>query len=345
MMNQSPRVQGQLQLAQEIQNRGRVQSQLALAAEINSRPNHDSRHPDNQPPLQRKLKEYQDKTKSTDMEELAGVLDGCVDAAKAIVDSNPMLTGVPKRTTGYLGTWVTCFEQFVSSGDIPDFFYARYGYAIETLATAAFLAEDHKGYKVNAQVTQGSTRPDLVISSGSDHIAWLDITSSASVGHILAKQGGGWKTRPYVAEILYEMPSPANFATSAKGKLTKEQQEKLKKADEARALRELQFDKGMKAMGLLLGNAYQKARDEKGEGLSKADVRDVTISVCKDKLNGLVDKGITPGLAAGVLAVIDSVEVTGQVDPGLSWAKWAFKNTTIRWSDGRALLWDYGKSL
>jgi len=59
----------------------------------------------------------------------------------------------------------------------------------------------------------------------------------------------------------------------------------------------------------------------------------------------LVDGGITPSLAAGVLGSIASIEVEDRVDTGLSWATWAFKSVGARWSEGRAVLWGYGKKL
>jgi hypothetical protein len=299
--------------------------------------------------IQRRVKEYQDETDDTDMEDLAGTLSGNVDTAKGIVDSNPLLTGVTNRDKGYLDAWVTVFTKFTKDkdGNVPEFFYARYGYAIETLATGMFMSADHKGYAVSTQVTQGSTRPDFVImnSKKSKEIAWLDVTSSASIGHIYNKQGGGWKTRPYVAEILYDMPNPTDFAKTAKGTLSEEQLNALKQADVSRAERELNFDKGMKAMGILLGEAYAAAREKKGDGLSKGDIKKVTVETVKKHLDKLVDNGITPKWAAGVLASIESIEVTGEINTGLSWANWAFKPGYADRGTGRALLSDFGKSL
>ena len=98
---------------------------------------------------------------------------------------------------GYLGTWVTAFNEFSTDTEENTFFYARYGYAIETLATGMFLAEGHAPYKVATQVTQGSTRPDFVIRDNTDtEVAWLDVTSADSQGHIHAKQGGGGRPGP-----------------------------------------------------------------------------------------------------------------------------------------------------
>lgn len=292
--------------------------------------------------VQREVKCFRDETGKVDMGTLAGNLNTCVTMAKTIVDANPLLQGVSNRGDGYLGAWVNCFNEYLSSGEIPAFFYARYGYAIETLATLFFKSQGHLGYKVENQETYGSTRPDFVIRSGSTDVAWLDITSSASAGHIFSKQGGGWNSRPYVAEILYDMPDPASFTVSAKGQLTIEQLEQLEKADKSRALRVQQFDIGMKKMSLLLGNAYAEAYAQKGSGLSRENVKEATRQTCKAHLDQFLDGGVKPQGYIGVLASIDFLEVTGEINTGVSWANWAFGSLGDQ-SLGRALLLSFGK--
>jgi hypothetical protein len=47
-------------------------------------------------------------------------------------------------------------------------------------------------------------------------VAWIDLTSESSKGHIFRKQGGAWKSRTYVAEACYEMPLPSTIAQGAK---------------------------------------------------------------------------------------------------------------------------------
>lgn len=291
---------------------------------------------------QRAVKCFVDKTGKKHMETLAGTLNSCVEAAKKIVDDNPLLQGVDNRESGYLGAWTTCFGEYLDSGEIPNFFYARYGYAIETLATLFFKAEDHLGYKVETQETYGATRPDFVIRNGMNDVAWIDITSAASKGHIFNKQGGGWSTKPYVAEVLYNMPSPEDFTVSAKAQLTPEQMALLEKADKSRALRVAQFDTGMKQMSLYLANAYAAAYAKKGGGLTKGDVQDVTKNVCKAYLDKFVDGGVKPAGYKGVLASIDALDVNGEISTGLSWAKWAFGDAGDQ-SLGRSLLLSLGK--
>ena len=106
---------------------------------------------------------------------------------------------------GYIGQWITAADTFFKNPSVaPPFIHARFGYAIETLACNN-LPEDFKGLTVHKQFTAGSTRPDLVLrdTETEEQIAWIDITAEASAGHIRGKDGGGWKTRPFVCEILY----------------------------------------------------------------------------------------------------------------------------------------------
>jgi hypothetical protein len=298
------------------------------------------------PPLatiaQRKILNFRD-TGNQDMRDLAAALDKCVATAKVIVDTNPLLQGVAGNDAGYLRAWVITFNAFLSdkNGNVPDFFYARYGYAIETLATLLFLTVDKKGYDIQSQVAQGSTRPDFVISKGNVHHAWLDITSSASAGHIQGKQGGKWSTCGYVSEILYDMPSPSDFAKSATGKLSKEQLEALGKADAARADQEAKFSVGMNKMAIIFANAFMEARAKKGSGLARSDVPVIVKAVCSAHLDKYIEGGVQLRHAAGVLGSIESIEIEGATNTGDSWAKWAFKS--IDYSTGRTLLYHFGK--
>ncbi|HYP41424.1 MAG TPA: hypothetical protein VEX13_13780 [Chloroflexia bacterium] len=295
--------------------------------------------------IQRRVEAYRDKTKDNDMPDLADQLSTHVDTAKDVVDKNPLLTNVSGKDKGYLKAWVIVFNKFTEDKNLPKFFYARYGYAIETLATRLMPA-DYKGYKVFTQVGQGSTRPDFVVRKAKSNVdvAWLDVTSSASVGHIYKKQGGGWNSRPYVAEILYDMPDPAAFATTAKGTLSIEQLKALQAADTSRAEKERHLDQGMREMALLLGEAYAARHEKKKDLLSEKDVREVTVDIARTHLNPFSDKAIPPRAAAGVLASIESLEVVESIDTGESWVKWANFKSVDR-AKGRELLEAYGKSL
>jgi len=294
--------------------------------------------------VQRYVLKHKDETKDDYIHKAAGYLDRDVQYAKEIIDTDPLLKSVKYGEGSYLDRWVKTFTEFTTTGEVPVFFFASYGYAVETLASPFFLGRNFDGYKVNDQVSHGHTRPDFVISRGGDEIAWLDITSSASQGHIFSKQGSGWKTRPYVAEILYEMPNPKNFAQTASGKLTEDQLKALNKAQEDQALRMFTFDRGMKKMALLLGEAYRKAYEEKGQ-LSKEEVKKITTDTCRLHLNGYVAGGVKPSWAAGVLASIIDIEVGGSISSGNDWARWAFTNTNIDRQSGRALLYQFGQSV
>lgn len=103
--------------------------------------------------------------------------------------------------------WVDSVTLLFEGKEVP-FIYARYGYAVEELSNIKIKLEygnGSNGFTVNLQETHGHTRPDIVIRYGSERkeVAWLDITSEGSKGHIFNKLGSGWVNRPYVAEITY----------------------------------------------------------------------------------------------------------------------------------------------
>lgn len=297
------------------------------------------------PVVQRVIEPYRAEKGTEDMKTLAGLLDTCVTTAKSVVDRNPLLTSVPGRERGYLNAWVNIFDEFTTKGKIPPFFYARYGYAIETIATSQFKTQDTGCYEIHTQATYGGTRPDFVIKKKGIDMAWIDITSADSKGHIFLKQGGGWKTRPYVAEVLYEMPDAKDFASTAQGNLSLEQIAALNAADAERVRLEYAFDKGMQAMGKYLGEAFADAYKEKGEGLSRAEALKITVTTCRTYLKQYHEKGdIKPQLAAGVLTQIDSLEIADQTSDGLDWANWIHGKGADR-KGGRLLLTKFGQDL
>lgn len=103
-----------------------------------------------------------------------------------------------------LNLWAnTAQEYFDDPETVPKFLHARFGYAIEQLVSDN-LPGVLNGLTVDLQVAAGHTRPDIVLRHNVAQIAWLDITAEESEGHIKGKQGAGWKTRPFVAEILYD---------------------------------------------------------------------------------------------------------------------------------------------
>ncbi len=103
-----------------------------------------------------------------------------------------------------LSLWAATAKQYFDDpATVPEFLHARFGYAIEELASEN-IPDPLQGLTVNLQVAAGPTRPDIVLNDGGLQVAWLDITAEESEGHILGKGGSGWKTRPFVAEILYD---------------------------------------------------------------------------------------------------------------------------------------------
>ncbi|MEH2270934.1 MAG: DUF4157 domain-containing protein [Nostoc sp.] len=291
--------------------------------------------------LQRaELYQFQDKTGKTDMTYIGNLLKNAVRTAKTIVDTNPILTGVEGREKGYLKTWVETFEEFMAQGEVPDFFYARYGYAIETIATGIFKSDNIGPYEALDQVTYGATRPDIVIRDGIHDVAWLDITSEGSPGHIYNKQGGGWKSKPYVAEVRYNMIRPSEFATTATGNLSEEQKAALSKANDTRAEAAANFAAGRDKMAVLLGNALELKYKQKGTGLARKDVSDVVKNVCKETLSKYQDP-IDLKHCVGVLVNIEELEVAGEANTGKSWADWAFSGPRDN-PTGRVLLTKLG---
>lgn len=89
--------------------------------------------------------------------------------------------------------------------------YTQYGYAVEECVNIEVQngsLPPPQGYTISTQETHGDTRPDFVIrcvanTARSDTLAWLDLTSIQSSGHIFQKSGTGWRTTPFVAELFY----------------------------------------------------------------------------------------------------------------------------------------------
>ena len=95
---------------------------------------------------------------------------------------------------------------------------ARYGYAVEAYANVLIpgcQGDLPAGYGITLQGGRGMTRPDIIVTdAGGTEVGWFDITSANSLGHIDKKAGGGWSTKPYVAEIVYLPLDIDSLATS-----------------------------------------------------------------------------------------------------------------------------------
>jgi hypothetical protein len=106
----------------------------------------------------------------------------------------------------HLKNWALAAKAYFENPLVaPEFIHALFGYAVEQL-TCDTLHTDRGALFIDFQVTSGNTRPDIVIKvkENLEQLAWLDITSKDSQNHILGKSGSGWKTRPFVYEILYD---------------------------------------------------------------------------------------------------------------------------------------------
>ncbi|MES2443199.1 MAG: DUF4157 domain-containing protein [Pseudomonadota bacterium] len=271
------------------------------------------------------------KTARAQVIELANDLETAVKFATTFLKANPQLKGLG-LSSGYLDAWVTSFDLMISTKAIPEFFYARYGYAVETIA-AAHMPSSKGSLTVTTQYATGATRPDFVIWDKHNDIAWLDITSSASTGHILRKQHSGWSTRPYVAEVVYAPPKITDF----KGKkLTKSQKEALTQINTAAAQTEEDYTSGLEEVSVVVEEALTNL-SKKGK---------ITKGGAKTALHQAVQSlmgEVTAAQAGEVVRCVEVIEVGGESASGHNWATWAFGGQGYK--DGRALIIRYGKKL
>jgi hypothetical protein len=104
----------------------------------------------------------------------------------------------------HIQRWYQIAASYAANPDQePRIISARFGYSIETIACAGLNNSSQHGLTIATQVAHGHTRPDIVLSNANEEIAWIDITSVASPGHIFGKEGAGWANRPFVYELYY----------------------------------------------------------------------------------------------------------------------------------------------
>ena len=123
--------------------------------------------------------------------------------------------GSYSQLNGYTQLWTQKWNDYLQHKQ-PKLMAATFGYVIESLVSdprTEFSPKPPAGCSVNAQVTQGGTRPDLVLrlSKGSTHIAWLDLTASSSVDHIYTKDDWSSKVLNF-AEVTYPSLNPSILA-------------------------------------------------------------------------------------------------------------------------------------
>ncbi|MEM7038438.1 MAG: hypothetical protein AAF570_15750 [Bacteroidota bacterium] len=115
---------------------------------------------------------------------------------------------------GYLKNWYKQANRYVVEKEESKVLYAAFGYAIETL-TNQKLGSKYEGYTLHKQVSKGHTRPDIVLKLKGETIAWMDITSDKSEGHIYKKEDPTWNTLKYVYEITYKKLELAEIVAGA----------------------------------------------------------------------------------------------------------------------------------
>jgi hypothetical protein len=274
------------------------------------------------------------------LHEIGQKVQAAVDSAVRTIAADPTLAAHPGKDRGYLAAWITTYKEYLADpGAVPSFYFARYGYAVETIATLLLASENINPYTFHFQIAHGHTRPDIVVMNAGTEVAWIDITSVASKGHILRKQGAGWTSRPYVAEACYDMPLPAALAKGGKP-LDAETLKRIEAAQAHAAEQAAYFEIGRQAIAVDLGAALLKRFQEKGSGLSATDARGVIVATCKEKLGATA----TASLAKSVLYTLETIEVSGRLDTGVSWANWALPQQGLKTEQARKALIAFGQA-
>ncbi|MDB5671974.1 MAG: hypothetical protein JWO25_2933 [Alphaproteobacteria bacterium] len=275
---------------------------------------------------------------------VADALDLAVDTARRTIMSDPAMTSknnVSLAKNAHIGNWAASFDFMTQKGSLPEFFYARFGYAIETIATGIMRSKSFKPLTVYDQVTAGATRPDFVVRNAKEaEVAWLDVTSSGSIGHIGKKNHSGWGTRPYVAEILYDPPLIPEFSKATE--LSEKDKQALASMNKAAAEAELDFQAGHDALAPVLEGALQDQYDARGP-MADTTIRQVVKSAL-DKVFADVNVRITVNEAGEVLRNIQTIKVRNSdgvdlQDKGANWAGAFEKKGRV---EGRKLIRLYG---
>lgn len=108
--------------------------------------------------------------------------------------------GALANLDGHTSKWVEDWTAAMN-GNAPGSLATSFGYAIESLTTMVYLPAAPQGMTIQLQGVRGGTRPDLILRGDNGDIAWMDITASASAGHIWDKVG--WDQQPHVSEVTY----------------------------------------------------------------------------------------------------------------------------------------------
>ena len=113
-----------------------------------------------------------------------------------------------------LKKWHEKCQEYLCCGRLPRNIYMAYGYAVEEL-TNLTLPSVSPPYSLSKQVLYGGSRCDYELSmkNGREEtiLAWIDITSKESEGHIWNKSTGHWQSAPCACEILYKRLDPGKI--------------------------------------------------------------------------------------------------------------------------------------
>jgi hypothetical protein len=201
------------------------------------------------------------------LDKFADALQALVDeAAEACLTPMGLDPGLP-----FFKRWQETALAYLEDENDKAFLHARYGYAVETYVNeqlSTLTVTLPHGCTPHKQVTFGGSRPDVIVRASGADIAWFDITSADSAGHIYLKYHSGWSVRPYVAEITY--PALDLDRISAGGKLTKEQ---VRIAKKARAVRLVEYRNALEKvakwarLAVMATNNQKKRREQFELGL------------------------------------------------------------------------------
>ena len=295
--------------------------------------------------LQRKLWTYAGKERA-DLHAIGEKVQAAVDKAVTVIASDPTLKDVIKHNrSGYLSRWASTYAGYLAAPTaVPLFYHARYGYAVETIATHLLARENIAPYKFVFQVAHGHSRPDIVVTRTDDtrvdrELAWIDITSEASKGHIFSKQHSGWLSRPYVAEACYAMPFPSELAMGGTS-LTEESRQLIEAAAELAMRDEDYFETARQTM---LVEIREALRDTPRASNSRLQCQRAIVTT----LMTLLGRPTSPATAKSILFLLDDEILAGPVARSAeSWANWAFgPKVRVKTVTARAVMIAYGKSL
>ncbi|WP_406528308.1 DUF4157 domain-containing protein [Streptomyces sp. I8-5] len=161
-------------------------------------------------------------------------VDRAVEWAYNYVTTAPQL-GPLSDYDGYTKRWVEVWQDFHANGRSGGI-SKEFGYAIESVAQARLEGAGRPtlpaGTYFATQVTFGSTRPDYVLYSQGNPIGAVDITATASEGHVLNKTS--WDALfPQFGESVYLSLDPTviagmKLANANAAPLTQQQADQLK---------------------------------------------------------------------------------------------------------------------